>query len=209
MDIEKLLEELKIALGEEDVQEETLVDEAPAEEAPELEPVEQAVLEPEAEPKEEPFKDSMSLADTFDAKAKIARALENLKSAIDEFKDATAEKVDLINDGNLLTEIEGLDRCVEGIETALAAGELLATELNDPFNAELPAAEELPEEELTIEDPNEHGLPNDEEEEEEEDYVRDFNLGAGFPIFKDEREDFEANKEDLLAQEKAEQEEQV
>ena len=197
MDIEKLLEELKIALGEEDVQEETLVDvPAEAQAAPELDPVEQSVVEPVKEPM---FKDTMSLADTFDAKAKIARALDNLKVAIDEFKDATSEKVDLINDGNLLTEIEGLDRAVEGIETALAAGELLASELNDPFNAELPAAEEMPEEELTIEDPNEHDLPNEDEEteEEEEGPGEDFNLGAGFPLFKDERE--QAEKERLEA----------
>lgn len=197
MDIEKLLEELKIALGEEDVQEETLVDEAPEAEieAP-AEPTEEAPVEPVEEPKEAPFKDSMSLADTFDAKAKIARALENLKIAVDEFKDATAEKVDLINDGNLLTEIEGLDRTIEGIETALAAGELLPTELNDPFNAELPAAEEMPEEELTIEDPNEHDLPQ-EEEEEEEGPGADFNFEGGFPLFKDEREAHEQELIDL------------
>lgn len=190
--ISELLEELKMALGEDDVQEETLVD-VPAEqvEEPEITPVEQAEL---SQP--EPFKDSMSLADTFDAKAKIARALDNLKSAIEEFKDATSEKVDLINDGNLITEIEGLDRAIEGIETALAAGELLSSELNDPFNAELPEAPEvMPEEELTIEDPNEHDLP-DEEDEEDEGPGEDFDLGAGFTLFKDEREEAETQVEE-------------
>lgn len=179
----EVLEELRLALGEEDVKEETLVD-VPAEPVIEPEAVEAPVL---TEPVEEPFKDSMSLADTFDAKAKIARALDNLKTSIEEFKDATAEKVDLIQDGNLIAEIEGLDRAIEGIETALAAGELLSSELNDPFKAELPEAPEvLPEEELTVEDPNEHDLPEDEDEEEREEV--DFNLGAGFPLFKDDRE---------------------
>ena len=190
MNIQELLGELKIALGEEDVQEETLVD-VPAE-TEAVEPVEKAVLE------EPQFNDSMTLADTFDAKAKIARALDNLKSAINDFKDATSEKVDLINDGNLVAEIEGLDKAITGIETALAAGELLKSELNDPFNTELPGepeAADLPEEELTLEDPNEHDLPAEDEDEEEE--VSDFNASAGFPLFKDEREAEESNEEEV------------
>ena len=191
MDIDKLLEELNLALGEEDVKEDTLVDEAPEAELALEEPA--APAEPEEQPKEEPaFKDSMSLADTFDAKAKIARALDNLKASIEEFKDATAEKVDLINDGNLLTEIEGLDRTIEGIETALAAGELLPSALNDPFNAELPEEPEFNEEELHLEDDNEHDLPeedDDEAEEEEETPEVDFNEVGGLTLLKDQRDE--------------------
>lgn len=194
MDIDKLLEELNLALGEEDVKEDTLVDEAPEAEPALEEPA--APVEPEEAPKEEPtFKDSMSLADTFDAKAKIARALDNLKASIEEFKDATAEKVDLINDGNLLTEIEGLDRAIEGIETALAAGELLPSALNDPFNTELPelpAEPEFNEEELHLEDDNEHDLPeedDDEAEEEEETPEVDFNEVGGLTLLKDQRDE--------------------
>ena len=191
MDIDKLLEELNLALGEEDVKEDTLVDEAPEAEPALEEPA--APAEPEEQPKEEPaFKDSMSLADTFDAKAKIARALDNLKASIEEFKDATAEKVDLINDGNLLTEIEGLDRTIEGIETALAAGELLPSALNDPFNAELPEEPEFNEEELHLEDDNEHDLPeedDDEAEEEEETPEVDFNEVGGLTLLKDQRDE--------------------
>lgn len=176
-DIEKLIEDLEQALGKAEITEETTSEDAVAEEeitdeAPEaevaLEP-EAPAEEPKEEVKEEPaepaFNDTMSLADTFDAKARIARALEALQGAVEEFKDATADKVDLIKDALLLNSIEGLDLAVEAIESALAAGELLKSELNDPFNAELPdnETEEEPEEEFVPVQPVEN-LEDDEEE---------------------------------------------
>lgn len=180
-DIEKLIEDLEQALGKAEITEETTSEDAVAEEeitdeapeaevalepeAPAEEPKEEVKEEPKEEPKEPTFNDTMSLADTFDAKARIARALEALQGAVEEFKDATADKVDLIKDALLLNSIEGLDLAVEAIESALAAGELLKSELNDPFNAELPdnETEEEPEEEFVPVQPVEN-LEDDEEE---------------------------------------------
>ena len=176
-DIEKLIEDLEQALGKAEITEETTSEDAVAEEeitdeAPEAEvaleqeaPAEEPKEEVKEEPAEPAFNDTMSLADTFDAKARIARALEALQGAVEEFKDATADKVDLIKDALLLNSIEGLDLAVEAIESALAAGELLKSELNDPFNAELPdnETEEEPEEEFVPVQPVEN-LEDDEEE---------------------------------------------
>jgi len=204
-DIAKLIEDLEQALGKAEITEETTSEDAVAEEeitdeAPEAE----VALESEApaeEPKEEvkepaepAFNDTMSLADTFDAKARIARALEALQGAVEEFKDATADKVDLIKDALLLNSIEGLDLAVEAIESALAAGELLKSELNDPFNAELPdnETEEEPEEEFVPVQPVEN-LEDDEEEEELDPVAMAFETGeksfadlAGMDLFKEE-----------------------
>ena len=144
INIEKLLEDINGILGEEQLE-----DEIQPEVAPE-------VTEPE-------FNDTMSLADEFDAKARIARALEALQAAVDEFKDATAEKVDLIADAKLLQEIEGLDVAVKNVEEALRGGSnLLGTELNDPFNTELPG------EEAVVEEPKEEEEELTPEEEEAE-----------------------------------------
>ena len=171
MEIDKLLEELELTLGkaeavsEEEVKEDAVAEEEIQDVAPEAE----VALEKEEAEAEEPvepaFNDTMSLADTFDAKARIARALEALQGAVEEFKNATADKVDLIKDAVLLNSIEGLDLAVEAIESALAAGELLKSELNDPFNAELPdnETEEEPEEEFVPVQPVEN-LEDDEEE---------------------------------------------
>jgi len=205
-DIAKLIEDLEQALGKAEITEETTSEDAVAEEeitdeAPEaevaLEP-EAPAEEPKEEVKEEPaepaFNDTMSLADTFDAKARIARALEALQGAVEEFKDATADKVDLIKDALLLNSIEGLDLAVEAIESALAAGELLKSELNDPFNAELPdnETEEEPEEEFVPVQPVEN-LEDDEEEEELDPVAMAFETGeksfadlAGMDLFKEE-----------------------
>ena len=176
-DIEKLIEDLEQALSKAEITEETTSEDAVAEEeitdeAPEAEvaleqeaPAEEPKEEVKEEPAEPAFNDTMSLADTFDAKARIARALEALQGAVEEFKNATADKVDLIKDAVLLNSIEGLDLAVEAIESALAAGELLKSELNDPFNAELPdnETEEEPEEEFVPVQPVEN-LEDDEEE---------------------------------------------
>ena len=129
IDMKKLLEDINELIGEEQ-----LADEIQPEVAPE-------VVEPEETPElDKPeFNDTMSLADEFDAKARIARALEALQAAVDEFKDATAEKVDLVADNLLIQEIEGLDGAVKAVEDALRGGSnLLDSELNDAFNAELP-----------------------------------------------------------------------
>ena len=70
MDIRNLIEEIN-KLTEQDIDEITLQDE----------------IEPEqpAEVVEPAFNDNMSLADQFDAKARIARALEALQAAVEEF----------------------------------------------------------------------------------------------------------------------------
>ena len=129
---------------------------------------------PEQEPEVAPaFNDGMSLADTLDAKTKIARCLENLKQAVDEFKEATAEKVDLLKDELLLGGIENLGNVIQEIELALASGSnILGSELNDPFKTELPAEPEQPAEE-TEEEPD---------EEEEEDVIYNFDDEAGYDL---------------------------
>ena len=209
MDIDKLIQDLEEALGkaeetdkevvseevnedevkEDAVAEDNLQDEAPEAEVALEQPEEEPAPAPE-EPEEPAFNDTMSLADTFDAKARIARALEALQGAVEEFKNATADKVDLIKDALLLNSIEGLDMAVEAIESALAAGELLKSELNDPFNAELPDNEE-PEEEFVPVQPVEN--LDDEEEEDIDPVALAFETGetsfadlAGMNLFKEE-----------------------
>jgi len=159
MDIKKIIEEIDL-LTKEPTTEEVLTD------------------TPEQEPEVAPtFNDGMSLADTFDTKAKIARSLDNLKQAIEEFKEATAEKVDLLQDELLLNEIEKLGETVQGIELALASGSnLLGSELNDPFKAELPQAEETPEE----------PAEDDEDDEEETEEADEDDFEGGEYNFDDE-----------------------
>ena len=174
MDYQELINGLKRAMGEADVAEEVLTDEAPEAEV-------QATPEPEQQ--ESPIKDTMTLADTLDAKAKIARCLENLKASVEDFKNATAEKVDLIADSALIKEIEGLDLAIEGIETVLASGELLKSELNDPFKAELPAE--------PVEQKEQEVQPESEETKEtEEEPTGEFEFDnlAGLELLPDEKE---------------------
>lgn len=146
--------------------------------------VEEEVLQdiPEEEPETAPaFNDGMSLADTLDAKTKIARALENLEAAIEEFKNATAEKIDLLKDELLLAGQEELDACIDNIKNALANGSNILdtnTGLNDPFKAELPAEEEPVGEETE----------EAEEIEEEPGVESDFDNEAGLDLFGDEAE---------------------
>lgn len=140
---------------------------------------------PEQEPEVAPeFNDGMSLADTFDAKAKIARCLDNLKQAIEDFKDATAEKVDLLKDELLLEQIEKLDVTTKDIETALASGSNILgnSELNDAFKTELPAEEtEEAQEKEEIEDEETSEDSEDEADEDGEGY--DFDIQAGLDLF--------------------------
>ena len=147
---------------------------------------------PEQEPEVAPeFNDGMSLADTFDAKAKIARCLENLKQAVEDFKEATAEKVDLLKDELLLEQIEKLDVTVKDIEVALASGSNILgnSELNDAFKTELPAEEETETKEEENSDDSENEDSDDEDEiEEDEDEVGeyDFDDQAGLDLFNPE-----------------------
>ena len=182
MNIKKLLESID-KLTEETATEDLLTD-VPAE-------------EPEVAPAVEPtFNDGMSLADTFDTKAKIARSLENLKLAVHEFKEATAEKIDLLKDELLLGGLDELDEVIKGLELALASGSNLLgdSELNDAFKAELPQGEEVEEEteQPSEETPSEDEeiapieLDDDDDTEEVEDY--DFDSEAGFDLLSNEDE---------------------
>lgn len=185
MDIKKLLESID-KLTEETATEDLFTD-VPAE-------------EPEVAPAVEPaFNDGMSLADTFDTKAKIARSLENLKLAVEEFKEATAEKIDLLKDELLLGGLDELDEVIKGLELALASGSNLLgdSELNDAFKAELPQGEEKEEE---TEAPSEDNAETDEiapvelsdeenaEDEKVESEEYDFDSEAGFNLLSDENE---------------------
>ena len=172
MNIKKLIEEIN-KLSEEDVNEVTLQDQ--------IEPAEPAEL---IEPEKPAFNDNMSLADQFDAKARIARALEALKTAVEEFKDATAEKIDLLQDEALLQGIDAIDNDVIALESALASGSQILgnTELNDPFKTDLPAEANELEEEPKAEETDEE--PEEDEDEEES----DFDELAGLDLLGSEEE---------------------
>lgn len=157
MTVKKLIEDIEKLLREEDIVEDELQDEV----AVEVEPT---------------FHDTMSLADTLDAKTKIARALEALQGATEEFKNASAEKLDLLQDSALLQAIEGLDEALKAIENALASGSNILgdSELNDAFKTELPAEKDEIE---VIADEEET-----EEDDEEENIEYDFDVEAGFDL---------------------------
>lgn len=167
MNFKQIIEEINKLTEDEPIGEEVLQD-IPAE-------------EPEVTPE---FNDGMSLADTFDTKAKIARSLEGLKAAVDDFKTATSEKVDLLKDAMLLQNIEQLDVVLVDIEKQLASGSNLLgdSELNDAFKAELPN-EEVEEETETRKEPAENEENDAEEETEEEDFEAfDFDAEAGLDL---------------------------
>lgn len=174
-DLRKLIEQLN-KLTEEDVNEINLQDEIEPEQPAEVidAPVEKPV-----------FGDNMSLADQFDAKARIARALEGLQNAVEEFKDATAEKVDLLKDQALTGGIEKLTALMGELETALVSGSniLGTSELNDPFKTDMPAPqEEVEEVEQTGDAEDAEELDMDAEDEEE----YDFDAAAGLDLLADE-----------------------
>lgn len=162
MEIQKLIEEIN-RLTEDDMDEVTLQDEIEPEQPAEV------VDEPE-------FNDNMSLADQFDAKARIARALEALKDAVNEFKDATAEKIDLLKDQALTGGIEKLDGLMVEIEKALASGSNILgdSELNDPFKTQIPDQTEEIQPEETEEADTEDNEYTDEE--------ADFDAEAGLDL---------------------------
>lgn len=160
MDIKSIIETIN-KFSEEELMGEEVLQDVPAEE-PEIAPA---------------FNDGMSLADTLDTKAKIARCLEALKQSVEDFKEATAEKIDLLKDELLLGGIAHLDEVIVEIEQALAAGSQILgnSELNDAFKAELPQEEEAPTEEVKDEET--------EEEEEETIDTFDFDAEAGLNLF--------------------------
>ena len=173
--IKTLIEDLN-KLMEEDLPEINLQDE--------IEPEQPAEVTEAPEVKQEPeFNDNMSLADQFDAKARIARALEALKDAVEEFKDATAEKIDLLKDQALTVGIEDLDGVLVDLENALVSGSKILgnSELNDPFKTELPD-----EQEPEMEEPAEE--TNEEDEDEMDDEEFDFDAEAGLDLLGNNEE---------------------
>lgn len=78
--------------------------------------------------------DTTNLADELDAKTKIARALEVLKKAVDDFKNATVTEVDLINDSTLMSTIEAIDQEIKTIESSLSGkAEPIAEPIAEPM----------------------------------------------------------------------------
>ena len=102
MNTKQLIEELK-QFTEEDFIEDEIVDEF---ETPIISDVN--------------LNDTANLADELDAKTKIARALEVLKKAVDDFKNSTVTEIDLINDSTLLSTIEAIDEEIKTIESSLS-----------------------------------------------------------------------------------------
>lgn len=163
-DIRKLIETIN-ALTEGGIKEETLED----------------TIETETPEIKSTIEDTMSTADKLAAKTKIARALEVLKDAIDEFKDATVEKVDLLKDDELMGAIEGLDLAVTTIENNLnPETDILDNPLNAPFKDELPVEDEEETEEAT-DDEEELDLGTEEEDEEDEE-EHDFDAEASLDL---------------------------
>ena len=85
--------------------------------------------------------------DELDAKVKISRALDVLKQAIEDFKSATIEEIDLVNDSELTTTFEELDAVTnkvtnilsgnnEATDTQLLDDDVLNTEEDDVENVE-------------------------------------------------------------------------
>lgn len=119
--------------------------------------------------------DTTNLADELDAKTKIARALEILKKAVNDFKDATVMEVDLINDSTLMSTIEAIDQEIKTIESSLSGKvEPIAEPIDVPVeNDEMPV--------------------DDEDSDLEE---IDFDDEASLDFFSDEDEDKESEDED-------------
>lgn len=76
-----------------------------------------------------------NMTDQLNAKTKISRALDVLKEAIDDFKSAVVEELDLIADAELSATIESLDDITLKI-TSILAGENSVEEDNEPVNTE-------------------------------------------------------------------------
>ena len=167
MEMKELIRQLKRI--DEDLTEDTIEDTIEPQQAPEM---------------KTELVDGMSIADKLAAKTKIARALEVLKDAINEFKDASVSKLDMLNDNGLISAIETLDLAVTSIEQALAPEQIEdgGTGLNAAF------ADELPDE--PIEEPAEETEEEDEEDAEDEDTEEaDFDSEAEFNLLDQAEEE--------------------
>ena len=164
----QLLEELQTAID--GVQEDTLQDVVP-EATPELQAPKTEIV------------DEITVADKLAIKTKIARSLEYLKDAINDFREAALEKINTLNDPILLGAIEGLETQVASIESCLTQ-EIPNSPLNNVFQPdpvdtvdelEVPAITDEPEvdsEDKEIED---------EDTESEEDF-NDFDAEASLDL---------------------------
>ena len=144
----------------------------------EMEPIEMEAVE-------EPAK--LSLTDELDAKTKISRALDNLKKAIDDFKNATITEVNLVQDADIIKATEELTNVCGTIETALSGKH----DKNEIENIEEPEKEEVivqPEEsvvELVIDSEETDEEQEAEDSEESNDYeMISFEDEAEFDIFQ-------------------------
>lgn len=118
--------------------------------------------------------DQLSVEETatteqLDAKTKVSRALDVLKSAVEDFKDSTVEELNVINDSMLFNYTETLEDTIKMIEGVL--------------NGDMP--KEAPVEEETEE------LEEIETDENDEDEEVDFDDEASLDLFQDEEEEDE------------------
>lgn len=115
--------------------------------------------------------DTTNLADELDAKTKIARALEVLKKAVDDFKNATVTEVDLINDSTLMSTIEAIDQEIKTIESSLSGkAEPIAEPMDTPMEMdnEQTSDEDSDLEEIDFDDEASLDFFSDEDEETED-----------------------------------------
>lgn len=123
--------------------------------------------------------DKKDLTNELDAKTKISRALDILKAAIEDFKNTTAEEIDLVDDADLTVYFESLDDITRNITDVLAGK--TAQENVDPQS-------EMEQEEANNEEPT--------DEESDEDFDEpDFDTEAELDLFGDE-EDTEPDTEE-------------
>ena len=118
--------------------------------------------------------DTTNVTDTLDAKVKISRALDVLKDAIDDFKDATIEEIDLVKDADLSVIFEDLDNIISRV-TEFLTGKQENTEI--PVESTEDEIEEVPQED-----------EEDEENEEDANFDDEANLDL-FGIEDEEQED--------------------
>ena len=106
----------------------------------------------------------------LDAKTKVSRALDVLKSAVEDFKDSTVEELNVINDSMLFNYTETLEDTIKMIEGVL--------------NGDMPKEEPVEEETEELEE-----IETDEEDDEDEEV--DFDDEASLDLFQDEEEEDE------------------
>lgn len=119
--------------------------------------------------------DQLSVEETatteqLDAKTKVSRALDVLKSAVEDFKDSTVEELNVINDSMLFNYTETLEDTIKMIEGVL--------------NGDMPKEAPVEEETEELEE-----IEADEEDEEDEEV--DFDDEASLDLFQDEEEEDE------------------